>query len=79
VRHAAGFLGGVWEIMPGPEAGEAPEHVESLRPGSPLALPGRDGLQHGGLRASIPGAGMPPREDESFIIDVIREGCGSIL
>lgn len=62
VRHAGGFLGGVWAIMPGPEAGEAPDRVEDLRPGSPLALPRRDGLQHGGLEGVDLGVEMPPRE-----------------
>jgi hypothetical protein len=46
-----GRLDGVCAIRPGAEAGEAPDRVEDLRPGSPVALPRRDDLQHGGLES----------------------------
>ena len=61
MRDAAGFLGRVWAIMPGPEAGEAPDRVEDLSAGSPLAPPS--------VRASSTalegvdlGIEMPPQE-----------------
>jgi hypothetical protein len=64
--------------MPGPEAGEAPDCVEDLRPGSPLTLPRRDSSSRA-LEGVDLGVEMPLREDESFMIDVICKGFGSIL
>ena len=61
VRHAAGFLGGVWAIMPGPEAGEAPDRVEDLRPDLPSHSPAVTASSTA-LEGVDLGVEMPPRE-----------------
>ena len=67
---SAGFA----QSVPGPETGEARDRVEDLRPESSLALPRRDGVQHGGLEGVDLGVGMPPREDESAGVERAEHG-----